>query len=208
MHTRQQKTYILYIISIVCLSSCTPTDHGFTEGYEPVIAKDRNGIIAQFPLYKQFYKEWKGDSKIFFRTKELFLVEAQIGISCGIELGATDDFYIMFQNDFDTIINRNVRNSIVDIFNRIGTTCTIDETCGNGQSAFLDNILTESRRIWDKEGLAIHRLDLLTAMKPPSVVIAMKERILVAKTKAEDARLRNEKVGNELGIDIPYRTFY
>lgn len=157
-----------------------------------------------FPLFKQNYVWTKdnqeasvNDESISFQSKESLSFNTDIGISMSVNPGASAKLYIDYHKGIKEIRDIDVRNSVRDAFNRLGSKRSVEQIYGEGKADFMKEVSDDVHDFWTKQGITIHKLYLVGGMRPPKEVrqsitkkiqatqIAQQRRNEIEQTRAE-----------------------
>lgn len=188
----------IYILIAICVFAISFTACGYTKvpaGFEgvkintlgdgkgslEVVGVGRNFYSYKyemeiFPLYKQNYV-WTAsqdegsmnNESITFQSKESLTFNADVGISYSVNKGQSADIYAIYRKDIQDITDIDMRNSIRDAFNRLGSSRSVEQIYGEGKSEFVTEIHKDVSKYWHPL-ITIHKIYLVGEMRPPLVV--------------------------------------
>ena len=133
--------------------------------------------MEKFPLFKQNYVWTKNpeegsrnDESITFQSKESLAFNVDVGISYSVNKGKAADIYIAYHKGIEEITDVDMRNSVRDAFNRLGSSLDVESIYGSGKAAFVASVEEDVREYWGKQGITIHKVYLVGEMEPPPIV--------------------------------------
>jgi regulator of protease activity HflC (stomatin/prohibitin superfamily) len=156
-----------------------------------------NGIkydFETFPLFKQNYVWTAGktegsrnDESITFQSKESLTFNTDVGISYSVIKGQSADIYADYRKDIEIITDIDMRNSVRDAFNRLGSQRSVEEIYGQGKSDFIKAVHADVSEYWTPY-MKIHKIYLVGEMRPPAEVKAAISAKIGATQKAQQRR--------------------
>ena len=161
--------------------------------------------MEKFPTFKQNYV-WTADKEegspaneqVTFQSKESLTFHANVGISYSVNKGYSAELYAMYRKGIEDITNVDMRNSVRDAFNRLGSLRSVEEIYGEGKSAFVKAVHADVTKYWEPH-ITIHKVYLVGEMAPPGEV----KKSISAKIKATQMaqQRRNEVEQTEAEAD-------
>ena len=203
---------ILLSIMMVCGFGCTKIDKGYEGAKINTLGTDKGGVkiletgrvfynplkydVITNPLFIQEYV-WTAssdegsetDESITFQSSNSLEFRADVGISFCMKKGQTGILYENYHKTVKQMIDTNLRNSVRDAFNRLGSKRDAEAIYGSGKAEFIKSIEQDVREFW-KESLDIKKVYLIGSLNPPEQVKNAIAKKIEATQKA--AQRRNE----------------
>lgn len=233
-----KKIFVLLGVLLV-MSSCSSGYTKVPAGYEGVkintLGTDKSDLtivgvgrqfynpykyeIELFPLFKQNYV-WTADSNeqstanesITFQSKESLTFNADVGISYQVNRGYSDKLFETYRKGVEEITDVDMRNSVRDAFNRLGSKRSVEGIYGEGKADFIAAVQADVAEYWEPS-ITVHKIYLVGEMRPPKAVknaiaakieatqIAQQRRNEVEQTKAEaDKKIAKARGDKESAI--------
>lgn len=208
------KNSIIIAAILFCCVGCgmTKVDKGYEGAKINILGSDKGDIeilstgyqfyntfkydVIKNPLFIQEYV-WTAsrdegsetDESITFQSSNSLEFTADVGISFNMKEGQTGKIYEKYHKTVEQLIDTNLRNSVRDAFNRMGSKRDAEQIYGSGKGDFILEIEKDVREYW-KDYLKINKIYLIGSLNPPKQVKEAIAKKIEATQKA--AQRRNE----------------
>ena len=109
------------------------------------------------------------DESVTFQSEESLTFNTDIGISYSVSKGSSAEIYRTYRKDIKQITDVDMRNSVRDAFNRLGSSRSVEDIYGAGKATFLADVEKDVSEYW-KPHILVHKLYLVGEMRPPASV--------------------------------------
>lgn len=205
---------LLALLSVMILGSCTRIPAGYTGLKIDLLGGEKGSVTevpagrypdfsvnveyAKFPNFVQSYAWTEGkdpdigsenDEAVRFQTGEGMQIAADIGVVFAInpEAGTAARLYLKYRLGIDDIIDKHLRKSVQDSFNRNGSKYTADQVIGDGKTALIAEVQRDVTSQYAPD-IQVQSLSYLRSPRPPQQVIDA----LNAKVQATQLAIQKE----------------